>query len=470
MVGVAGILRYSAKGETLKELSRPRFDALAGYTRQPFLALIVEEVGAYATDDERVIGIVTHDLRDDDFGWVALGRDESLRYRCLAANASVTSFNAARGSLLRRIDELSKLPDQEFHQGDEPGPPVDFFSAVAPLDRRHRIFKLLTQSRRYSCAREIIAAMMRYHTDIDGHFVREFQSDGFDARLWELYLYATFSELRYAADSEESVPDFVWTSPHGRFGVEATTINAPPGKVMQLPGEADELVRYFENYVPIKFARTMRKKLQRVPPYWNLPHMAGFPFTLAVQDFHAPYSMTHVAFVLTEYLFGVRHRVENGKRIIERIKEHRYGSAVEPSGFFFLPGAENVSAVIANAQGTISKFNRMGFIAGFGDQSLRMIRAGLRRSELDPQATSPIPFQHEVHDPKYSEQWVEGMVVWHNPIARVPLDPALIPGAAHEFLQEDGRIMSVLPPFHPLFSRTRIVEPSERDQKGEPGV
>ena len=48
------------------------------------------------------------------------------------------------------------------------------------------------------------------------------------------------------------------------------------------------------------------------------------------------------------------------------------------------------------------------------------------------------------------------MVVLHNPKARIPLDPSLIPGANHEFLNEDGRIMSLLPDFHPYFSQTAI--------------
>jgi hypothetical protein len=48
------------------------------------------------------------------------------------------------------------------------------------------------------------------------------------------------------------------------------------------------------------------------------------------------------------------------------------------------------------------------------------------------------------------------MVVLHNPHARLPLDPMLLEGAAHEFLQPDGRIMSMLPIFHPFFSETAV--------------
>jgi hypothetical protein len=44
------------------------------------------------------------------------------------------------------------------------------------------------------------------------------------------------------------------------------------------------------------------------------------------------------------------------------------GQKVIPSGFFDLPGPENVSAVLFSNSGTISKFNRMGVVAGFGSR------------------------------------------------------------------------------------------------------
>jgi len=48
------------------------------------------------------------------------------------------------------------------------------------------------------------------------------------------------------------------------------------------------------------------------------------------------------------------------------------------------------------------------------------------------------------------------MVVLHNPRARIKLAPEMILGASHEFLHPDGRIMSLVPEFHPLFSQTEI--------------
>jgi hypothetical protein len=138
------------------------------------------------------------------------------------------------------------------------------------------------------------------------------------------------------------------------------------------------------------------------------------------------------------------------------LKEHTWDHMREESGFFRLPDADHVSAVIINPQGTLPKFNRMGYLAGFGNRRIRMTRWGVARGELNPNNPMPVHFAHEVHKPGYSESWVEGMVVLHNPHALIPLDPNLIPGASHEFLQPDGRIMSLIPEFHPLFSTTMI--------------
>jgi hypothetical protein len=246
----------------------------------------------------------------------------------------------------------------------------------------------------------------------------------------------------------------------GAFGVEATSANPPQGSdPKNLPKNRKELRAYIDNYIPIKLARRLKDKLGRNPPYWQEPGMDGLPFAIAVQDFHSPGSMRLINSAMTEYVFGVRHSLREDGIYIEWIGEHVWGNAREESGFFHFENAENVSAVIINPQGTLPKFNRIGYLAGFGDRRVRMTRTGLRRGELDGGNPMPQPFRQIVHATGYSESWVEGMVVLHNPRALRPLDPALIPGAAHEFLQKDGRIMSLLPAFHPHFSITSITAP-----------
>ena len=300
--------------------------------------------------------------------------------------------------------------------------------------------------------------MMRFHEDVDGNFVEQFQTTGFAPRLWELYLFATFNELGYGRDSTVATPDFLLTGILGRIGVAATTVN-PPGTGATPPPNPtthDEFTTYLYDYVPIKIARTLRRKLERNTPYWQADKLRGIPFLLAIQDFRGPGSMCMVVPATTEYVYGFRHSMVGGKRKIERIKEHSFGHLREASGFFSLPGAENVSAVLVNPQGTITKFNRMGYLTGFGNRRVRIFRTGMQRGEIEDDGPMPKQFSHFVHSSDYNETWVEGMVVLHNPRARIPLDPALIPGANHEFLQEDGRILSLLPDFHPYFSQTII--------------
>ena len=139
---------------------------------------------------------------------------------------------------------------------------------------------------------------------------------------------------------------------------------------------------------------------------------------------------------------------------------HRFKKARVQSGFFFLEGAENISALILNPSGTLSKFNRMGAMTGFGDQTLKIVRHGYLRRDGDPVDPQPKRFRQEV-GPGYDERWVEGMVVLHNPRAKRPLDPDLLPGANHEFLQQDGRIMSLVPDFHPWTSTTYVATPGD---------
>jgi hypothetical protein len=440
----------------VKQIGLRRFDALAGYARSPQITLYVKEIEWYATTGERLVGMLTHDRIDDDFGWVILGRDERLRFRAIDVNASLPTVEAAREQLFLRLREHHAEPDEAYYQGDAPNATTDFYTLVVPEDRLHPTFRILTEDERYSPAYKLIEVMMRSYEDMDGNFVQQFQTTGFDARFWELYLFATFFELGYAPAGRSPVPDFLFSGLRGSVGVEATSINRPIHGDVRLPQNRHEQIAYIENYVPAKIARVLRRKLERKNPYWEQPELKNTPFVLAVQDFHLPGAMRMITPAMTEYVFGIRHTMNDGVRIIERIEEHVWEDIRERSGFFTFPKAENISAVIVNPQGTLPKFNRMGYLAAFGNRKVRMVRTGFARGERNPNNPSPFRFRHEVHAPGYTETWVEGMVVLHNPNALVPLNPAMVPGASHEFLQPDGSIMSLVPAFHPLFSQTAI--------------
>jgi hypothetical protein len=97
----------------VKEISKARFDCLAGYARSPHIVLIVEELNWMATDDERVVALLTRDRVDEDFGWVAMGQDERLRYRAVDVRASLPTREDAEVSLREVLDRLAVAPDEE---------------------------------------------------------------------------------------------------------------------------------------------------------------------------------------------------------------------------------------------------------------------------------------------------------------------------------------------------------------------
>lgn len=131
---------------------------------------------------------------------------------------------------------------------------------------------------------------------------------------------------------------------------------------------------------------------------------------------------------------------------------HEHEGKKIPSGFFYLPDAENVSAVLFTPSGTISKFNRMGRLAGFGVPNLKLIRHGVCHDHT-PDAALPKSFVFEVESAKYSEASGEGLSMFHNPNARFPVQEEMFPSIAHhEFIE--GQIISRLPEFYPYTSMT----------------
>ncbi len=345
------------------------------------------------------------------------------------------------------------------HQGD----PWSYEFAPLAASAISKAFVALAEEERFSPARGIIEQMMHWHEDLDGIFVKQFQTTGFDARLWELYLFAAFAEMEYRIEHIHAVPDLTCVGVLGELTVEAMTVNPSrdqDGSIRpQPPRDSPEQQRAFlHEYMPIRFAKTLTSKLDK--EYWEKPSAKDKPLLFAIQDFSAEASMVSTRSALEVYLYGYDHEWEhdsNGQLTITArpVGEHRWGKKAIQSGFFDLPGAEHVSAVLSNNSGTISKFNRMGVLAGFGSPRVVLVRQGFAMDH-DPNAVVPQEFRYRVHASGHQETWTEGLDVFHNPRAIYPIDPAMLPEAAHHRRLRDGRVESLIPPFHPLGSHTII--------------
>ncbi len=333
---------------------------------------------------------------------------------------------------------------------------------IVSEERLHRNFKILTTGEHHSPARAIIREIAYAFVDVDGNYARDFQTTGFNSRLWELFLFVFLYEQKFYVDRQFDRPDFCAVKFGFPVAIEAVTVNPTVGEEPPSPESPEEAHDLRQNYMPIKFGSALYSKLRK--PYWELPHMQEIPFLIAIHDFHGGDSMTWSAPAIEDYLYGLRaswRKDEKGTLHITEtpITEHEWKGKRIPSGFFNLPDAEHVSAVLFSNSATLSKFNRMAKLAEFGNPDVMMFRVGTKH-KFDPNATEPLPFKVEVVPGKYSESWSEGVRVYHNPRALIPIRENLFEGCSQHFL-EDGRRVAILPENHIYASRTFVFGPAD---------
>ncbi len=129
---------------------------------------------------------------------------------------------------------------------------------------------------------------------------------------------------------------------------------------------------------------------------------------------------------------------------------------------------KHISAVLFANSGTISKFSRMGQQGPYRNSDLRQVRSGLCYNS-DTDATVPDKFSYEVGDPDFPEWWGQGLEMFHNPVAKHPIDREMVPEITHHRI-EYGLASAEGPPFQPTASLTLNVVPRRGDQyKSESG-
>jgi hypothetical protein len=174
--------------------------------------------------------------------------------------------------------------------------------------------------------------------------------------------------------------------------------------------------------------------------------------------------MTWSSPAISDYLYGLRatwFKDKAGKLHITEspVQQHSWKNKTKPSGFFNQPDAEHISAVLFSSSATLSKFNRMAKLAGFGSERVRMIRIGIRQN-FDPNASVGTPFAVEVKPGEYTESWAEGIQIFLNPRAINPIPPELFTGCAFHYLR-DGERVAMLPDFFVHTSRTLVNVPPD---------
>lgn len=276
----------------------------------------------------------------------------------------------------------------------------------------------------------------------DANFVTDLQTNNFASRLFELYLLACFREQGLIVRQDHVSPDFLIEKDGADCWIEAVTANSETprsggiGDWVHAPADRNERLT---GAPAERFAKTLRGKLQR--NYHELDHVKGRSFAIAIADFHESGSMVWSREALPTYLYGLRADVEGegaDRRAIGTSIANLTGKHGIPAGLFRDPDFAHLSAIIFSNAGTLAKFNRMGFLAGWQPSGLQMIRRGIL-FDRTPGALEPIDFELEVGSAEYQalwpwgEAWCQELEVFHNPQAAHPIPFDLIPGATHWF-------------------------------------
>ncbi len=339
------------------------------------------------------------------------------------------------------------------------------FEAVVDESQQHRAFQEIATSAARAGTRTLMQQTFDQWDSPDRQFVRDFQTEGFDARVFELYLAATLDSLGWTVTAKSGRPDFRCLGGGLEFYVEAATAHSPGNPATPTSPEEyfEELAASTDNVdeVAVRFGSVLRSKAMK--DYQNLPHVAGKPIVIAVQGFFGAGALFHPVHPLVRYLYDMAlTEIDDSGTITPTdaaVGSHIGDTKTIESGWFNNHEAAYISAVMWSNSGTAGKFNRMAVGLGLGAPGCEIYRFGL---ELDPQpgATRPASFSERV-EPGGEEPWEEGLVVLHNPHAIVPLPMSAFEGVTQ--IHQVGNTLSYDLRGRQIFNQISICIATELD-------
>lgn len=320
--------------------------------------------------------------------------------------------------------------------------PRSLFATKKPKKLLHPSFEVVSSSSWSKSTRRMMNDAFARFVERDGNFVEQFQTTGFNTRTFELYVSELLHSEGFAPIGSEPQPDFTVVKNDVQISIECTTAN-PSGNdagllayrsINERDSNVADIRDRQQNQLPIRIAGALRAKMQHRldrkkaggKAYWELPHVAGHPFVLAIQTFHEHGSLSFSNVGVIRYLYGIAHRPswdDEGHLVIEteRVDQHKHAEKEIPSGFFDLEGSENVSAVLWTNSGTVPKFTRMAITGPYPDDDVSIVRFG-NMIDHDPNAHLPLPFAFIVGDEDAPpETWGTGANLFHNPRAKHPV-------------------------------------------------
>lgn len=301
---------------------------------------------------------------------------------------------------------------------------MDLLTPLYDDDKLHQHFKTISDGRvGRHFQREELLRWLEGFPDRDNKFVKEFQTT-FNSSFWEIYLHSVFRDYRFTLDWTYAAPDFLVSAADITFTVEATTANhaadAQPEWGHPMTPEFYENIDFNElnRIAIIRLANAFMGKSQKFnDKYANHGHVKGRPFVLAVAPFEQPgfhlQAYRPIEALLFDHYVDEAEYIANPERFPNGPVSRSLGSVEKDNGaeielgFFHNRRFSHISAVVFSHLATWGKVDAM---CGNPDAIIRSIWS-------TAEGMKPVA----VRASESTEKITDGLRVYHNPYATVPL-------------------------------------------------
>jgi len=158
---------------------------------------------------------------------------------------------------------------------------ADIFSSVVDEGRHTEIYRSIRDMPHLYPVKAMIQEAFSTFCDIDRNFIEQFQTTGFDARLFELYVWMCLKESNFEVDRSHKFPDYIISNGCNRVAVEVTTatgglpvdskyVTHDNNPMPERDVNSAQFKHYVKNDVPLMFSSAILSKLQM--KYWEKEH------------------------------------------------------------------------------------------------------------------------------------------------------------------------------------------------------
>ncbi|MCX6073619.1 MAG: hypothetical protein NTY39_04790 [Campylobacterales bacterium] len=351
---------------------------------------------------------------------------------------------------------------------------MDLFTPRFKEERLHPYFKSLIMSKEYKPVQDTLTMWsigLLGRKKESNKFINEFQLS-FNSSFWELYLNKAFLDMGFHIDYSKESPDFNLTHDSGRvINVEAVSSNNKLNETKDyytksaVKKSLDSKKENFD-FATLKLLGKIKDKKDifigsngKKFPYSSLEHVDGNPFVIAIAPFDSHHSYTQNNTLINRVLFGIEPPTinENKEPVSNKISHiiNNNGESIE-LGIFTNDSYKEISAVIFSTTGTFGKAVVQSNVKNTKVRSTRYRESDLgefisnhgldnfgtterKLSKTHDIISTREPYENKVSGSdsnfivygsdihycdlsEHEETHLDGLHIYYNPYANIPLD------------------------------------------------